>query len=52
MQTVKVKGVTTIYVTGTTGLDLINCTNAKSRVVVHGVAGRDGRDHLRRATQR
>jgi Ca2+-binding RTX toxin-like protein len=39
VQTVKVKGVTTIYVTGTTGSDVIDCTAATSRVVAHGVAG-------------
>jgi len=36
VQTVKVKGVTTIYVTGTPGPDLIDCQNATSRVVAHG----------------
>jgi Ca2+-binding RTX toxin-like protein len=35
--TVKVKGVTTITVTGTTGWDVIDCSSAKSRVVVHGM---------------
>ena len=39
IQSVKVKGVTTLTVTGTSGLDVINCSNAKTRVVVHSVAG-------------
>ena len=39
VQTVKVKGVTTINVTGTTGLDVIDCSNAKVKVVAHSVGG-------------
>ena len=39
VQTVKVKGVTTIYVTGTSGTDVIDCSAATVRVVAHGVAG-------------
>jgi hypothetical protein len=39
VDSVKVKGVTTIYVTGTAGTDVIDCSAARSRVVAHGVAG-------------
>jgi hypothetical protein len=37
--TTKVKGVTTIHVTGTNGTDIIDCSNATSRVVAHAVGG-------------
>jgi len=39
VQSVKVKGVTTLHVTGTSGLDVIDCSAAKTSVVIHGVAG-------------
>lgn len=39
VQAVKVKGVTTLHVTGTAGTDVIDCSAAKSKVVAHGVAG-------------
>lgn len=39
VQTVKAKGVTTIYVTGTDHLDVIDCSAATVRVVAHSVAG-------------
>lgn len=39
VQAVKVKGVTTLTVTGTAGADVIDCSAAKAKVVAHGVAG-------------
>lgn len=42
VQSVKVKGVTTIYVTGTSGWDVIDCSNAKVRVVAHGMGVASG----------